>query len=114
MRRIRLEEGLLHDRGRQRDLAPQIAQRRRPHDGVVRPAALRDLGREVTVPASVVEEAFLEANPKLTADGVTVTCRSGRVQEVRVCLSRDLAPRACAPDTRRDCTQTDALLSPVR
>ena len=87
---------------------------RRAYESVARPSVLRDLGREVTLPASVVEEAFLEANPELTADGVTVTCRSGRVQEVRVCLTRDLAPRACAPDTRRDCTQSDALLSPIR
>ncbi|MDB2406972.1 ribonuclease T2 [Jannaschia sp.] len=84
------------------------------YDSVTRPAALRDLGRAVTLPAAVVEDAFLEANPDLTARGVTVTCRDRRVQEVRICLTRSLEPRACAPDVARDCGLRDALLSPVR
>jgi ribonuclease T2 len=45
---------------------------------------------------------------------LTVTCRAGRVQEVRICLTRELEPRACAPDVARDCTLTDALFSPMR
>jgi ribonuclease T2 len=36
----------------------------------------------------VIEEAFLEANPDLEPDMLTVTCRAGRVQEVRLCLTR--------------------------
>jgi ribonuclease T2 len=89
-------------------------QARRAWEDVVRPAVLRDLGRAVTLPASVVEEAFLEANPALTPRGVTVTCRSGRIREVRICLTRSLEPRDCAPDVARDCTLKDALLPPVR
>ncbi|WP_055084874.1 ribonuclease T2 family protein [Jannaschia donghaensis] len=81
---------------------------------VTRPAAIRDLGREVTLPARVIEDAFLEANPELSADGVTVTCRADRVQEVRVCLTRDLEPRTCGRDVIRDCALDDALLSPMR
>jgi ribonuclease T2 len=81
---------------------------------VERPAALRELGRAVTLPAAVVEEAFLEANPGLEADGVTVTCRDGRVQEVRLCLTRELEPRRCGADVRRDCALPDAALPPAR
>lgn len=84
------------------------------YGAVTRPAALRELGRAVTLPASVVEAAFLEANPGLAPDGVTVTCREGRVQEVRVCLTRGLEPRRCGGDVRRDCALPDALLPPVR
>ncbi|PWJ12097.1 ribonuclease T2 family protein [Jannaschia seohaensis] len=87
---------------------------RQAWEGIVRPAALRELGRAVTLPASVVEEAFLEANPSLTPEGVTVTCRSGRIREVRLCLTRSLEPRDCAPDVARDCSLDDALLAPVR
>lgn len=83
-------------------------------EGVTRPAVLRDLGRAVTLPASVVEAALLEANPGLAADGVTVTCRDRRIQEVRICLTRALEPRACGADVARDCTLRDALLAPVR
>ncbi|GIT89751.1 ribonuclease T(2) [Jannaschia pagri] len=84
------------------------------YDRVNRPSVLRDLGRAVTLPAAVVEEAFLEANPDLSRDQVTVTCRAGRVQEVRICLTRGLEPRRCGADVIRDCTMTDALLAPIR
>ena len=84
------------------------------YNRVNRPAVLRDLGREVTLPAAVVEEAFLEENPGLTADGVTVTCKDRRLQEVRICLTRSLEPRRCGADVIRDCAMRDALLSPVR
>ena len=59
-------------------------------------------------------KAFLDENPDLSADGLTVTCKAGRIQEVRICLTRDLEPRDCAPDVRRDCTLSDALFDPIR
>ncbi|MFW5881474.1 MAG: ribonuclease T2 family protein [Roseicyclus sp.] len=84
------------------------------YEQVARPDLLRRLEREVRLPARVVEEAFLEANPGLAPDMVTVTCRSGRVQEVRLCLTRGLEPRVCGEDVVRDCTAEDALFSPMR
>jgi ribonuclease T2 len=80
---------------------------------VVRPPVLEHLDRAVKLPASVVEEAFLKANPGWSPDGVTVTCKAGYIEEVRLCFDRSLAPRTCAPDTRRDCTLSDALMEPV-
>ena len=84
------------------------------YGSVERPALLRDLDRDVRVPAAVIEEAFLEANPDFSADMMTVTCRDGRIQEMRVCLTRDLQPRRCGADVRRDCQLQDALFSPMR
>lgn len=81
---------------------------------VTEPAILRALDRAVRLPAEVVEEAFLEENPQLTDDMMTVTCREGRVQEVRICLTRGLEPRDCAPDVARDCALQDALFAPIR
>jgi ribonuclease T2 len=81
---------------------------------ISRPAAFRELADDVTLPAALVEAAFLKENPALSADGVTVTCRSDRIQEVRICLTRDLEPRECGADTRRDCTARSALLEAVR
>ncbi|NDV02231.1 ribonuclease T2 family protein [Pseudoroseicyclus tamaricis] len=79
---------------------------------VALPEVLTGLGRAVTLPAELVEEAFLEANPALEPDGVTITCKSGMIQEVRVCLTRDLAFRRCGADVIRDCTLDDALMLP--
>ncbi|UWQ22735.1 ribonuclease T2 [Jannaschia sp. W003] len=87
---------------------------REAHARVERPAVLEALERAVTLPAAVVEEAFLEANPDFPADGVTVLCREGRIREVRLCLTRGLDPRSCEGRARRDCTLGDALLEPAR
>ncbi|WP_313350009.1 ribonuclease T2 [Paracoccus sp. (in: a-proteobacteria)] len=81
-------------------------------DRIALPEALRQLNRDVMLPARVVENAFIEANPDLTHDGITVTCRGRALQEVRICLTRDLEPRACAPDTRRDCTGSFLMVAP--
>ena len=72
------------------------------------------LDETVALPASVVEEAFLRDNPDIGANGLTVTCRAGMIQEVRICLTRDLEFRTCGADVRRDCTLEDALFDPVR
>ncbi|MEL6618065.1 MAG: ribonuclease T2 [Pseudomonadota bacterium] len=82
--------------------------------GVTRPAAFRKLDRSVRLPASVVEDAFLEANPGMERDGITITCRQGYIQEARICLSRDLDPVPCGADVVRDCTAQRAQFDPVR
>lgn len=87
---------------------------REAYDQVNRPAIFRRLEQPVKLPASVVEEAFLQANPGWTRDMLTITCRDGHIQEARVCLSRDLAPVPCGRDVIRDCTLKDALFQPVR
>lgn len=79
-----------------------------------RPALLRKLSKSVKVPAKVIEEAFLEANPGLSADQITITCKAGRIQEARICLTRTLEPRRCGVDVLRDCKLDDALLDPIR
>lgn len=78
------------------------------------PDVFEKLQKTVTLPAKVVEDAFLEANPGMTRDMITVTCKSRAIQEVRVCLTRDLQPRRCGADTIRDCSLRDAGMDPVR
>ena len=87
---------------------------REAYGRVTRPELLRKLEDPVRVPAKVIEQAFLEDNPHLTADQITITCKSGRIQEARICLTRDLEPRRCGADVIRDCTMSDALLDPIR
>lgn len=81
---------------------------------VVRPAVFRKLDRQVTLPASVVEEAFLKANPEMIPDGVTITCRNDQIQEARICLSKKLEPVPCGQDVVRDCSLKRALFAPLR
>lgn len=84
------------------------------YDRVERPEIFRRLDETYRFPASIVEDAFLEANPDLEADGLTVTCRDGFIREVRICLTGGLEPRACGRDVRRDCTLSDARMDPLR
>lgn len=78
------------------------------------PEVFGKLDTSVKLPAQVVEQAFLEANPGFTREMVTVTCKAKAIQEVRVCLTRDLTPRRCGADVIRDCTLRDASMYPVR
>ncbi len=84
------------------------------YDSITVPPVFAQMVKDYKLPAAVVEEAFLEANPGLTRDMLTVTCKAGRIQEVRVCLTKDLEPRRCGADTIRDCTMKDALMEGVR
>lgn len=87
---------------------------RRAYAQVTRPAVFRKLKDPVRVPAEVIETAFLRDNPDLSADMVTVKCKQNRINEVRICLSRDLDPVPCGRDVIRDCTAEDALFDPIR
>ncbi|WP_342078397.1 ribonuclease T2 [Yoonia sp. SS1-5] len=81
---------------------------------ITRPAVFRKLEDAITLPASVVEEAFLRDNPELQPDQITITCKQGYIQEARICLDRDLSPRLCGNDVIRDCTLDNAQFAPMR
>ena len=83
-------------------------------DSITLPPVFDALRKDVKLPASVVEEAFLEANPGLMRDQITITCTDGMIQEARICLSKDLEPRRCGDDTIRDCRMKDAVMEAVR
>lgn len=69
---------------------------RRAFERLRMPEAFRSPGREIRTSPRELERAFAEANPGLRADGISVSCRRGRLQEVRICFERDLrAFRSC-------------------
>jgi ribonuclease T2 len=87
---------------------------REAYDSIAIPDLFAEVDRPLTLPASVIEDALLETNPGLERDGITITCKAGRIQEARICLTRDLEPRRCGADVIRDCRLPDAVLEPVR
>ncbi len=94
--------------------AAYFAAARQAYEGITIPDLFSQVKTPLEVPAQVVEEAFIEANPSLMPDQITVTCAEELIQEVRICLTKDLRPRRCGADAIRDCRLTDALLEPVR
>lgn len=87
---------------------------RNAYNSVVIPPIFARISKDLVVPALVIEDAFLEHNPALARDQITVTCKSGMIQEVRICLTADLTLRRCGADVIKDCTLKDAGLGAVR
>lgn len=71
------------------------------------PEVFTRLRDDIRLPASVVEDAFVEANPDLSAEDIAVTCDDGMIDEVRICLNRDLTPRPCEGGMR-ECRMRNA------
>ncbi len=94
--------------------ADYYATARRAYDKIKIPALFSGVSRPLTLPARVIEDAFVAENPGLGRNQITVTCRNGLIQEVRICLTPGLDPRTCGPDVIQDCTLTDAVLEAVR
>ena len=81
---------------------------------IERPGLLRRIDRPMRLDPEVVEQAFMEANPGLTPDQITVTCRDGLFREVRICLTRDLLRRPCTGPAARECTLDQVVFTPMR
>jgi ribonuclease T2 len=69
------------------------------------PPDFRDPGRDRRSSARQIEDAFVAGNPGLREGGIAISCEDGRLEEVRICLTRDLAFRACREVDRRGCRQ---------
>lgn len=87
---------------------------RKAYKTVVIPPIFTKITQDLSVPASVIEDAFSESNPQIARDQMTVTCARGMIQELRICLTKELEPRRCGADTIKDCTLKDAGLEAVR
>ena len=75
-------------------------------------AALRSAFAAVKLPESLagrtlapreIEQAFIAANPRMTQTGIAVTCQHGLLEEVRICLTKDLGFRRCLEVDRQGC-----------
>ena len=78
------------------------------------PPQYLDLSSTLTVTPREVEEAFVNANPALTPEGISISCGSRRLDEVRICLTSDLQFRGCEEIARRSCRRDKLIMPPVR
>lgn len=67
------------------------------------PAAFQSLNRTGRIAPDAVEKAFRLANPGLRDAAMAVSCSSGLLQEVKICLDRDLNFRSCRAVDRGGC-----------
>ena len=78
------------------------------------PQAYGDLHEPLNVSPASVEDAFIKANPGLTANGIAIECDRRRLTEVRICLSKELQFRDCPEVARRSCKREQLSMPPAR
>ncbi len=78
------------------------------------PPALQKLETGRSASPAALEKAFMAANPGLEKDAIAVTCERKRIQEVRICLSKDLQFRACREVDNQSCPLNTIDIPPVR
>jgi ribonuclease T2 len=78
------------------------------------PTEFVEVKETLSVSPDQVEEAFVNANPGLTRDAVSVTCDSRRLSEVRICVGKDFRFRSCPEIDARACRRDKVVMPPVR
>ncbi|MGY2050483.1 ribonuclease T2 family protein [Methylobacterium sp. JK268] len=81
---------------------------RRARDAVKIPEAFRTGSGQRVAPVEVARQ-FVLGNPGLRPDMMAVTCRSGRLEEVRICFSKDLRSFTSCPEVARQNCRADAV-----
>jgi ribonuclease T2 len=61
-----------------------------------------------------IETAFISANPSMEKQGIAVTCEGRKMEEVRICMTKDLTFRRCPEVDRQGCRANDAEITPIR
>ncbi|HVM95985.1 MAG TPA: ribonuclease T2 [Candidatus Acidoferrales bacterium] len=86
-------------------LAPDayFANARAAFTSVKIPTSYRDPTTAFQTNVGKVEQDFAGANPDLDSSKIAVLCRGKFLQEVRVCLDKDLHPRSCGDDVNDGC-----------
>jgi ribonuclease T2 len=83
--------------------------------GVIKiPPQFGDLHEPLSVTPAAVQEAFIKANPGLSASSMAVECDKKRLTEVRICLSKELQFRDCSEIARRSCRRDQLVMPPMR
>lgn len=76
---------------------------RRARERVAIPETFETPNRDQQLSARDVEQAFIAANPGMSARGIAVSCEARRVAEVRICMTRGLEFRRCGEVDERGC-----------
>lgn len=87
-------------------------------NGITIPTRFQNPFESQIVSAADVKRSFLEVNPQLRPNTLTVVCggAGGMLKEVRICLTKDGTPRSCGQnETRRNlCRANQVFIPPAR
>ncbi len=87
---------------------------KRARAGITIPDAFRSPRDEQSFSPIDIQRAFVAANPGLRPQAMAVGCRSGELQDVRLCLSKDLRQFVNCPEVARaTCRSASVTVAPV-
>jgi ribonuclease T2 len=87
---------------------------RKARAAVTIPPQFEQLQQALNVAPGEVVDAFVKANPGLSASGISIDCDRRFLREVRICMTRDLQFRDCGAGGGRACRSDSLLMPPVR
>ena len=93
--------------------ADYFAALRKARDSVALPADLNQPSQKVQLSPAQIESKLAAANPSFPMTAFRTSCyRDRELQEVRICLNKDLSPRSCG-SSAGECTAATVALLPV-
>ncbi len=97
-------------------LSPRVyfATVRKARAVVTIPPEYSDLHQPLKVTPAAVEQAFIKANPDLSARDMAVRCDRKRLTEIRICLGKDLHFRQCPNVAAGSCRRGQLVMPPMR
>jgi ribonuclease T2 len=87
---------------------------RRARASVKIPEQYLALQDPLTVTPGEVEDAFVKANTGMTRDSISVACDAKRLNEIRICMSKDFKFQDCPDVAQRSCKREKLVMPPVR
>lgn len=94
--------------------ADYFAALRKARDAVKLPSDLQQPAQKLELSPARIEAEMSAANPSYPNTAFRTSCyRDKELQEIRICLNKDLSPRACGPSAG-ECTLPQVTLLPVR
>jgi ribonuclease T2 len=76
------------------------------------PSKLAAPQQSFSLPPQDIKSAFVQSNPNLSAEDMTVSCGNNYLTAVSICMTKDLKPTAC--QNLRDCRANVVRVPPVR
>ena len=96
------------------DAAAYFAALRKARDSVTLPVELNQPSQKLEFSPAQIESKITAVNPSFPKAAFRTSCyRDGELQEVRVCLNKDLSPRACGLSAG-ECSAPAVMVLPVR
>ncbi|MFA7415595.1 MAG: ribonuclease [Rhizobium sp.] len=76
------------------------------------PDSLREAKKPIDLRVAAIEMQFTQANSGLSNRGLAITCEDGKLEEIRICLTRDLDFRDCPNIDYQGCPLKSVFVPP--